>query len=180
MWTVSDFPTYSMLSGWKTKWRFSYPSCNYDTCSQYLKHIRKTCYMGHRRFLKVDYPWWFDEHSFNGGKEKRLAPSTLSSSDVLERLSNVKNDFGKDQQKKKPKIVRDPGKRGLYSLNCLIESTIRVNITLMSCILRKIFVIMWLGRYCTFQGSQKTTLRLIDLVDLGIEKHLQPYILGDG
>jgi len=30
---VSDSPVYSMLSGWKTKGRCAFPSCNYDTCS---------------------------------------------------------------------------------------------------------------------------------------------------
>jgi len=56
MWIVRDFPAYFMLSGWKTKGRFACPSCNYDTCSQYLKHSRMTCYMGHRKFLKMDHP----------------------------------------------------------------------------------------------------------------------------
>jgi len=83
MCTVSDFPAYSILSGWETKGMLAGPSCNYNTCSQYLKHNRKTYYMGHQRFLKMDHPWQFDEHSFNGGKDERPAPSILSSSDVL-------------------------------------------------------------------------------------------------
>ena len=56
LWTISDFPAYAMLSGWSTKGAFACPSCNYETCSQYLKHSRKTCYMGHRRFLSKDHP----------------------------------------------------------------------------------------------------------------------------
>ena len=56
LWTISDFPAYAMLSGWSTKGAFACPSCNYETCSQYLKHSRKTCYMGHRRFLAKDHP----------------------------------------------------------------------------------------------------------------------------
>jgi len=76
--TISDFPAYSMLSGWRKKGRCAYPSCNYDACSQYLKYSRMTCYISHWRFLKKDHPWRFNEHSFNGGKEESPAPSTLS------------------------------------------------------------------------------------------------------
>ena len=88
----------------------------------------------------MDHPGRLDEHSFNGGKEKRPAPSTLLGSDVLKLLSNVENNLGKVKQKKKGKDSEDHGKRGLYSLNCLISNTTSADITFMSCILRKIFV----------------------------------------
>ena len=77
---------------------------------------------------------------FKGGKDERPAPSTLSGNNVLKLLSNVENDFGKVKQKKKGKNSEDHGKRGLYSLNCLISNTTSADITFMSCILRKIFV----------------------------------------
>ena len=38
LWIVSDFPAYSMLSGWSTKEELACPSCNYGTCSKYLVH----------------------------------------------------------------------------------------------------------------------------------------------
>ena len=82
-WTVSDFPGYSMLSGWKTKGRWACPYCNHDTCSQYLKYRRKTCYMGHRRFLDMNHPWRFDETSFNGGREDTCRLSLISSTEVF-------------------------------------------------------------------------------------------------
>ena len=100
LWTISDFPAYAMLSGWSSKGAFACPSCNYETCSQYLKHSRKTCYMGHRRFLAKDHPWRFDKKFFNGDVELKGAPSPLSGVEVLEKLSTFKNVFGKTQKKK--------------------------------------------------------------------------------
>ena len=57
MWTISDFPTYAMLSGWSTKGKFACPCCNYGTNSRYLKLSRKMCYMIHHVFLLMDHPW---------------------------------------------------------------------------------------------------------------------------
>ena len=99
--TISDFPAYSMLSGWKTKGRCACPTCNYNTNSLYLKHSRKTCYMGHRRFLRRDHPWRLDAESFYGGKEERPTPTSLSGSEVLRQLSNVENDLARQNIRKK-------------------------------------------------------------------------------
>ena len=63
--------------------------------------------MGHRRFLKRNHPWRLDAESFNGEKEERPTPTTLSGSEVLRQLSNVENDFGKAKQKKKAKELDD-------------------------------------------------------------------------
>ncbi|XP_016199365.1 uncharacterized protein LOC107640353 [Arachis ipaensis] len=49
LWTISDFPAYAMLSGWSTKGKLACPSCNYGTCSSYLTHSQKMCYMGHQK-----------------------------------------------------------------------------------------------------------------------------------
>ena len=56
LWTINDFPTYAMLSGWSTKGKFACPYCHKDTEYLWLKHGRKHCYMGHRRFLPLDHP----------------------------------------------------------------------------------------------------------------------------
>ncbi|XP_077232767.1 uncharacterized protein LOC143871132 isoform X2 [Tasmannia lanceolata] len=55
LWTISDFPAYANLSGWSTKGKLACPSCNKDTCSCRLKHGKKECYMGHRRFLTTNH-----------------------------------------------------------------------------------------------------------------------------
>ena len=50
LWTISDFPALAMLSGWSTKGKLACPTCNHNTCSQYLKHSRKMCYLVIGRF----------------------------------------------------------------------------------------------------------------------------------
>ncbi|KAL3497594.1 hypothetical protein ACH5RR_040326 [Cinchona calisaya] len=54
LWTINGFPAYAMLSGWSTRGEFACPICGDKTPSQWLKHCRKHCYMGHRRFLSAN------------------------------------------------------------------------------------------------------------------------------
>ncbi|XP_076919476.1 uncharacterized protein LOC143580283 [Bidens hawaiensis] len=99
-WTISDFPGYSMLSGWKTKGNFACPCCNHETSSLYLKHSKKTCYMDHCRFLNAQHPWRRNKSAFNGKNENRLSLNPLSGVEALSELSSVTNIFGKAQKKK--------------------------------------------------------------------------------
>ncbi|XP_019228511.1 PREDICTED: uncharacterized protein LOC109209654 [Nicotiana attenuata] len=100
MWTISDFPTLAMLSGWSTKGKFACPTCNHGTCSQYLKHSCKMCYMGHRAFLPPEHPFRRDKKSFDGKEDHRLAPTPLSGIEILEELREFKNVSGKGQKKR--------------------------------------------------------------------------------
>ncbi|XP_020091175.1 uncharacterized protein LOC109712162 [Ananas comosus] len=86
LWTISDFPGYANLSGWSTKGRLACPSCNVDTESRYLKHGRKFCYMGHRRYLETNHKFRRDKISFDGSQELRDAPVPLSDFMVLQQL----------------------------------------------------------------------------------------------
>ena len=110
LWTISDFPAYAMLSGWSTKGKLACPHCNYKTCSRYLKYSRKTCYMGHRRFLDKNHPWQRNKTSFDGDVELREAPIPLSGADIVRKLSNYDNIFGKTQ-KKKPQDKTNPWRK---------------------------------------------------------------------
>ncbi|XP_070029792.1 uncharacterized protein [Nicotiana sylvestris] len=87
LWTINDFPAYGMLSGWSTKGKLACPVCHVHTCSIYLKHGRKHCYMGHRRFLEINHPYRRNKSSFDNTKEERLAPQALSGDDVLAQLN---------------------------------------------------------------------------------------------
>ncbi|XP_076896029.1 uncharacterized protein LOC143548848 [Bidens hawaiensis] len=93
IWTISDFPGYSMLSGWKTKENFACPSCNHETSSLYLKHSKKTCYMDHRRFLDGENPWRLNKNAFNGKTESRLSLKPLSGVEALSDLFGFNNLF---------------------------------------------------------------------------------------
>ncbi|XP_062075803.1 uncharacterized protein LOC133779922 [Humulus lupulus] len=95
LWTISDFPAYANLSGWSTKGKYACPSCHQDTCSMWLKHRKKHCYMGHRRWLENNDPFRNDEKSFDGTKEERMAPTPLSGSMILDTLAGYQIKFGK-------------------------------------------------------------------------------------
>jgi hypothetical protein len=55
LWTINDFPTYAMLSGWSTKGKFACPCCHRHIDHLWLKYGSKHCYMGHRRFLPLNH-----------------------------------------------------------------------------------------------------------------------------
>lgn len=57
VWTINDFPTYGNLSRWSIKGFLACPTCNKETSYMWLKNGRKTCYMGHHRFLPSDQIW---------------------------------------------------------------------------------------------------------------------------
>ena len=67
----------------------AYSCCMYDTKSRYLKHGRKVCYMGHRRWLDNDHKFREDGINFDGTKEFRLAPVTTSGSDIMQQTENL-------------------------------------------------------------------------------------------
>ncbi|KAM3270542.1 hypothetical protein P3S67_028744 [Capsicum chacoense] len=100
MWIVSNFPALAMLSGWSTKGKLACPSCNYDTCSRYLKHSRRMCYLGHPRVLPQDHPLRKDKKSFDGTEEHRLAPTPFSGIEVLEELREFNTILGKGKKKR--------------------------------------------------------------------------------
>ncbi|KAL8101411.1 hypothetical protein AgCh_033337 [Apium graveolens] len=57
MWTISDFPTLGMLSGWSTKGKLSCPVCIGGVKAKHLKHGGKPSFYGTARyFLEADDP----------------------------------------------------------------------------------------------------------------------------
>ncbi|XP_075076842.1 uncharacterized protein LOC142163456 [Nicotiana tabacum] len=114
LWTISDFPALAMLSGWSTKGSLACPTCNYDTCSLYLKHSHKMCYMGHRRFLPHDHPLRKDKKSFDSKEEHRPAPTPLSGVEMFQELLEFNNVFGKGK-KKRPRDNKE--KRSMDHVN---------------------------------------------------------------
>jgi len=66
LWTINDFPTYGNLSGYSFKGHHACPICEENTSYHQLKYGRKTCYTGHRKFLKRSYPYHRVKKAFNG------------------------------------------------------------------------------------------------------------------
>ncbi|GJX48956.1 uncharacterized protein Tco_0275801 [Tanacetum coccineum] len=86
LWTISDFPASSSLSGWSGQGYLACPTCNEETPSTRVNG--KTAYVGHRRFLPLNHRWR-NEKTFNGKSDKRPAPKKLTSAQILEQLADV-------------------------------------------------------------------------------------------
>jgi len=109
LWTINDFPAYAMLSGWITKGKFACPYCHTETNYLWLKHGKKHCYMGHRRFLPMDHKWRKNKVSFNNKTEYREAPQPLTGEQVLQHYDSFDQvTFGPESRKRKQ---RDEEKR---------------------------------------------------------------------
>ncbi|XP_062074808.1 uncharacterized protein LOC133778801 [Humulus lupulus] len=116
LWTINDFPAYGNLSGFSVKGYKACPICEEETCSQYLKHSRKVCYMGHRKFLKSNHILRTWKKAFNGEQEFGEAPRPLSGSQVLEKMSKIIFKMGKSKVsivkkrkgRGKAKVVEEP------------------------------------------------------------------------
>ena len=76
MWTINDFPAYSILSGWSTSGYLACPSYADNTVSEYLYKSKKLCYMGHECF-----------------REDPLPPSPTGQ-DVLSSICDINDIFG--------------------------------------------------------------------------------------
>ncbi|XP_019252797.1 PREDICTED: uncharacterized protein LOC109231602 [Nicotiana attenuata] len=174
MWTISDFPALAMLSGWSTKGKFACPTLNYGTCSQYLKHSRKMCYMGHRAFFPHEHPFRRDKKSFDGKEDHRLAPTPLSGIEVLEELREFKNVFGK-VQKKRSRDNKCPWKKRsiFFELPYWETNKLRHNLDLMH--IEKNICDSILGTLLEIDGKSKDHVNSrYDLQEMGIRKELQP------
>ncbi|XP_062102882.1 uncharacterized protein LOC133813862 [Humulus lupulus] len=116
LWTINDFPAYENLSGFSVKGYKACPICEEETCSRYLKHSRKVCYMGHRKFLKSNHILRTWKKAFNGEQEFGEAPRPLSGSQVLEKMSKIIFKMGKSKVsivkkrkgRGKAKVVEEP------------------------------------------------------------------------
>ncbi|KAG7568012.1 hypothetical protein ISN45_Aa04g008500 [Arabidopsis thaliana x Arabidopsis arenosa] len=93
LWTISDFPAYSMLSGWITHGKLSCPICMDSTKSFYLPNGRKTCWFDcHRRFLPHGHPLRRNKKDFLKGRDasRDHPPESLTGEQVYyERLKEV-------------------------------------------------------------------------------------------
>ncbi|OIT26536.1 hypothetical protein A4A49_41017 [Nicotiana attenuata] len=74
-----------------------------DSCR--LKHSRKWCFMGHRRFLERGHRFRLQRVRFNGKIEQREPPIALSGSDILKQVEGINVNFGKAP------VLNDKGKR---------------------------------------------------------------------
>ena len=88
MWTISDFPAYSMLSGWSTSGHRACPYCMEDSQAFSLKHGRKTTWFDcHRRFLNRNHRFRRDKKNFIKNRTEHSGPpSILNGEQILDNL----------------------------------------------------------------------------------------------
>jgi len=91
MWTISDFPAYSMLSGWSTAGKLACPYCMEETQSFRLEHGRKTSWFdSHRMFLDQHHPFRRDCKNFFKGKTvKRFPPPYKTGEEILNQICDL-------------------------------------------------------------------------------------------
>ncbi|CAA7054528.1 unnamed protein product [Microthlaspi erraticum] len=99
LWTISDFPGLGNLSGWNVHTGLACPSCNYDAKDLRLRHGKKNCYMGHRRFLPENHVFRKDKKQFDGLIETRDSPITPSGSVILQQIQHVDVTLGKKRRR---------------------------------------------------------------------------------
>ncbi|GJX11031.1 hypothetical protein Tco_0200890 [Tanacetum coccineum] len=86
LWIINDFPARSSLSGWSGQGYKACPTCNKDTPS--VRVLRKTAYVGHRRFLKKPHKWR-SSHEFNGQTDNRDPPKEFGRDEILAHLDRL-------------------------------------------------------------------------------------------
>jgi len=69
--SINDFPTYENLSDYSVKGHYACPICEENTNYHQLKHGRKTCYIGHRMFLRRNHLYRRLKKAFNGCQEEK-------------------------------------------------------------------------------------------------------------
>ncbi|XP_047949382.1 uncharacterized protein LOC125195248 [Salvia hispanica] len=100
MWTISDFPAYSMLSGWSTAGRLACPHCMENTDAFTLERSGKQSWFdNHRKFLPTNHPFRKNKKAFrkntmilDGPPEPKSGEEILNEIDTL-GLVRVMDDF---------------------------------------------------------------------------------------
>ncbi|XP_031116582.1 uncharacterized protein LOC116020237 [Ipomoea triloba] len=91
LWTVSDFPAYSMLSGWSTAGRLACPYCMDKSDAFTLKHSGKQSWFdNHWKFLPANHPFRKNKTAFFKNKAITTeAPLVWSGYDILAEIETL-------------------------------------------------------------------------------------------
>ncbi|XP_027188715.2 uncharacterized protein [Cicer arietinum] len=167
MWTINDFPTYDNLSGWSTKGQYACPCCGIETTSQWLRHGKKICYMGHRRWLSPKHKWRLNSRDFDGTRELRILPKRLDGTDILRQIEECREkDLANGAQPWKKKSI-------FFTLPYWQYNVLRHNLDVMH--IEKNVCDNIIGTLLNQEGKSKDNYKAqADLVDMGIRSMLHP------
>ncbi|KAL7588025.1 hypothetical protein Lser_V15G35834 [Lactuca serriola] len=165
--TISDFPAYGNLSGYKTKGKKACPICEDQTSSIWLKNCKKTVYMGHRRFLPKSHRFRKKTIEFDGSIEIRTMRKRF---DAFSRVASINVVLGKrfrvDKDalwKKKSIFFELPYWRHLDVRHCLDVMHIEKNVC-------ESLICLLLGM---MHKTREFNIRK-DMVEMGIREDLAP------
>ncbi|XP_039141251.1 uncharacterized protein LOC120278562 [Dioscorea cayenensis subsp. rotundata] len=92
MWTISDFPEFSMLSGWSTAGRRACPYCKDDSDAFTLTRGGKQSWFdNHRKFLPPNHPFRKNKNAFIKNKMvTKVAPAIQTSEEIFKEIQDLK------------------------------------------------------------------------------------------
>ncbi|XP_044416520.1 uncharacterized protein [Triticum aestivum] len=164
LWTINDLPALGMVSSHKVHGEFACPPCGADAWSKRLKHGKKSCFMGHRRFLPPGHKFRFDEKSFDGTVEHRAEPRTYYGRQAEEEIKAL-GDFKQSKTYK--------GLSSLFTLPYWDYNLVRHNLDVMH--IEKNVCDNILGTLLGLDGKSKDNLSArLDLKEMNIREDLHP------
>lgn len=91
MWTINDFPAYSMLSGWSTAGKLACPYCMEHSQAFTLTSGRKTSWFdNHRKFLPSEHPFRRNKACFLKNRiEMSPAPPVKTGTQILHEIDEL-------------------------------------------------------------------------------------------
>ena len=66
IWTINDYPAYTLISGQSGKGYAGCPVCGEGTFAEHSREACKTVFLGHRRWLRPNHHWRTARAAFNG------------------------------------------------------------------------------------------------------------------
>ena len=91
MWTISDFPAYSMLSGWSTAGRLACLYYMEDSDAFTLpKGYKQLWFDNHRKFFQLEHPFRMNKSSFIRNKTAtKVAQPIKSGYEILNEIEQL-------------------------------------------------------------------------------------------
>lgn len=164
LWTINDLPALGMLASYMVHGEFSCPPCGANAWSKRLTHGKKSCFMGHRRFLPPDHEFRFDRNSFDGTVEHRTEPITYYERPVLGEINAI-GDFKKSKTYK--------ALSSLFTLPYWDNNLLRHNLDVMH--IEKNVCDNIYGTLLNLDGKSKDNLQArLDLQAMNIREELHP------
>nr|XP_043622166.1 uncharacterized protein LOC122593779 [Erigeron canadensis] len=176
--TISDFPAYANLSGCGTKGAMACPHCEDNTCSRWLKHCKKTVYMGHRRSLSLGRSYRNMSSLFDDEPEPNTLRAPLNGATAFSRVENFDSAFGKKRKRGKSKSLWKK-KSIFWDLPYWKDLQVRHCIDVMH--IEKNVCESLIGLLLNIPGKSRDGINARkDLVHMGIRRELAPQENNDG